>query len=494
MAVKTTTSESTLKRERGILPMLKRVWSQLTQAHPTLTRLEDRRRSVLLAQMTLTITAVSALASLFLITRQGEITGTVVAVWLADVLTLGFYSLNRRGYFRTASVLFVGLNFALIHFAPLVTQDPAWLLFSSMLMIIAATLLPIRSMIMLFIASLVAQVILAYTAPMMLTSTNLGIGIVFAVSTLIFLVFFVHRAGLERDQRAALEAANQRLRDNETDLERRVEERTREAVAAKEEAEVARERAERADRVKTQFLGNVSHELRTPLNAILNFVEFVTLEMYGPISPEQRDALQKSLNSGQQLLSLINDLLDMTRIDAGMMRLLIEPRVDVHEIVKPVLPMIPTMSGDKPIQFITDIDDELPPVRADHRRVRQVLLNLLSNAFKFSERGSVTLSIKHRHPYVLFCVSDTGPGIPQSEQGVIFKPFIQALNADHHSQGGTGLGLAISHWLVAAHEGSLWVESETGDGAAFFFSIPVSAPPPSPDTQALTMPDPNRID
>ncbi len=492
--MKTTTSESIRKREQGILLMLTHVWSQLTQAHPLLTRPEDRRRSVLLAQMTLTITLVSALASLFLMAREGRVTGTVVAVWFADALTLGIYSLNRRGYFRAGSMLFVGLNFVLIHFAPLLTQDSAWLLFSGMLMIIAATLLPIRSMIVLFIASLAAQIILGYTNPMTLSLGNLGIGIVFTISTLIFLVFFAHRAGLERDQRAALETANLRLRENETALERRVEERTREAVAAKEEAEVARERAERADRVKTRFLGNISHELRTPLNAILNFVEFVTLEMYGPISPEQRDALQNSLSSGQQLLSLINDLLDMTRIDAGMMQLLIEPRVDVHEIVKPVLPMIPTMRGDKPIQFITDIDDQLPPVSADHRRVRQVLLNLLSNAYKFTEHGSVTLSIKHQHPYVLFCVSDTGPGISPSEQEVIFKPFTQALNVEHRLQGGTGLGLAISRWLVSAHEGNLWVESDAGDGAAFFFTIPVSDPQPSDDIQASAMPDPNRND
>ncbi len=482
-----------MKTEFTADPMLWRVWRKLTQPHPSLTSIEDRRRSMLLSQMTLTITAVSALASLLLSARAGAVTETVIAVWIADALTLGIYFLNRHGKLQVSSVLFVGLNFALIHFSPLATHDLAWLLFTSMLMIITATLLPVRALVILFFASFAVQVVLATVSPMTLVTTNIGISIVFAITTLIFMVFFTHRARLERDQRAALEAANQQLRDNEAALEQRVAERTHEAVAAQEEAEAARERAERADRIKTQFLGNVSHELRTPLNAILNFVEFVTLEMYGPISPEQRDALQKSLSSGQHLLGLINDLLDMTRIDAGMMRLLIDPRIDVHEIIKPILPMITTMSVDKPIQFVTDIDDELPYVRADHRRVRQILLNLLSNAFKFTERGSVTLSIKHQNQHVLFCVSDTGPGISAVEQEAIFKPFTQALNAENRFQGGTGLGLAISHWLVTAHGGTLWLESDAGDGAAFFFTIPVSDSQPSDDTRVSSMSDTNFV-
>jgi signal transduction histidine kinase len=227
-----------------------------------------------------------------------------------------------------------------------------------------------------------------------------------------------------------------------------------------------------ADQIKSQFLASMSHELRTPLNAILNFTEFVALEMMGPITPRQKDALTKALDSGRHLLSLINDVLDMTKIEAGMMKLFLEDNIDLTEELPTVIAAAQTLLQGKPISFIQDIESDLPLVLADRRRIRQVLLNLLSNAAKFTEQGSVTLSVKTRGDDLLFAVIDTGPGIAPEDQLLIFEPFKQTETGIRHAHG-TGLGLPISKRLVDAHGGKLWVESQTGKGAAFYFTIPI---------------------
>jgi len=169
--------------------------------------------------------------------------------------------------------------------------------------------------------------------------------------TLIF-VFVSHRAGIERERQAQLQTANQKLRESEAALEQRVEERTRELKLAKEEAEIARRHAEQADHVKSQFLASMSHELRTPLNAILNFTEFVNLEMFGPLNERQKDALTKSLESGRHLHSLINDVLDITKIEAGMMRLFVEPNINITTILPQVMVTAHTLLGKREVDLI----------------------------------------------------------------------------------------------------------------------------------------------
>jgi signal transduction histidine kinase len=227
-----------------------------------------------------------------------------------------------------------------------------------------------------------------------------------------------------------------------------------------------------ADQIKSQFLASMSHELRTPLNAILNFTEFVSLGMMGPVNPKQQDALTKALDSGRHLLSLINDVLDMTKIEAGMMKLFIEDNIDLNQELPTVIASAQTLLKDKPIAFNQDIDSDLPLLLGDRRRIRQVLLNLLSNAAKFTEQGSVTLSIKKHTDELLFAVMDTGPGVSPEDQSLIFEPFKQTETGIRHANG-TGLGLPISKRLVEAHGGRLWVESEVGEGAAFYFTIPI---------------------
>jgi signal transduction histidine kinase len=217
----------------------------------------------------------------------------------------------------------------------------------------------------------------------------------------------------------------------------------------------------------------MSHELRTPLNAILNFTEIVALEKLGSLTERQKSVLQKSLDSGKHLLDLINDVLDMTKIESGMMELFVEDQIDLYEELRSIIPATEILLKDKPVALIQDIDSNLPTILGDRRRIRQILLNLFSNAVKFTDKGSITLSVKTKSDgSLLFAVIDTGPGIPFDQQSMIFEPFVQTETGIKQNEG-TGLGLPISRRLAEAHGGALWVESEPGDGAAFYLSLPI---------------------
>jgi signal transduction histidine kinase len=239
-------------------------------------------------------------------------------------------------------------------------------------------------------------------------------------------------------------------------------------------AEVARVRAEQADQFKSQFLASMSHELRTPLNAILNFSQFISMGMLGPVNAKQTESLLEITNSGKHLLSLINDVLDMTKIQGGMLTLFIENDVALDGIISAAVSTARTLLANKPVTIVLDVDSQLPLMHGDKRRIQQVLLNLLSNAAKFTDKGIITLSVKKHANEIQFAVIDTGPGIPNKDFKAIFEPFKQSDTGLKHA-GGTGLGLPISQSLVEAHGGKLWVESEVGKGASFMFTLPIES-------------------
>jgi signal transduction histidine kinase/ActR/RegA family two-component response regulator len=236
-------------------------------------------------------------------------------------------------------------------------------------------------------------------------------------------------------------------------------------------AETAEELRE-IDRFKTQFLANMSHELRTPLNSIIGFSRVMLKGIDGPLTELQSADLQSIHNSGQHLLSLINSILDMSKIEAGKMELAIE-ELALPAVLDAVLDTTKALIKDQPVELRTILPDDLPTVWADAQRVRQVLLNLMSNAAKFTDEGSITLMAEVGPEFVTISVADTGIGIEPEAQNRLFIPFQQVDGSTTRRAGGTGLGLAISRSFVDMHRGEIWVESVPGKGSTFSFTLPI---------------------
>ena len=241
----------------------------------------------------------------------------------------------------------------------------------------------------------------------------------------------------------------------------------------------ALEEMREADRLKSQFLANMSHELRTPLNSIIGFSRVILKGIDGPVNETQTQDLQAIYNAGQLLLGLINDILDLSRIDAGKMELAFS-EVDMSEIIRSVMGTATGLVKDKPIELLIDVPDDLPLIQADNIRVRQILLNLVSNACKFTEKGHVGVTARAVERggkrEVVVAVFDTGPGIAPADQSRLFEPFSQVDSSPTRKSGGTGLGLSICRQLVSLHSGRIWVESTLGEGSTFAFSLPVEGP------------------
>jgi PAS domain S-box-containing protein len=230
------------------------------------------------------------------------------------------------------------------------------------------------------------------------------------------------------------------------------------------------------DRLKSQFLANMSHELRTPLNSIIGFSRVILKGIDGPVSELQQQDLTAIYNSGQHLLGLINDVLDLSKIEAGKMELAFD-EVNMADITNSV---ISTMSGlikDRPVQMKRIIDPNLPTVRADAIRIRQVMINLISNASKFTDEGDITVEVGVKpgptgRNEVRVSVTDTGAGISEQDQAKLFQAFSQVDDSPTRKTGGTGLGLSICQHLVNMHGGRIWVESAVGKGSTFHFTLP----------------------
>lgn len=231
------------------------------------------------------------------------------------------------------------------------------------------------------------------------------------------------------------------------------------------------------DRVKSQFLANMSHELRTPLNSIIGFSRVILKGIDGPVTDLQKQDLTAIYGSGQHLLTLINDILDYSKIEAGKMELAFD-EVNMADVTSSVLS---TMSGyvkDKPVQLKSVIEPNLPTVRADTIRLRQIMLNLLSNAAKFTDEGDIIVEISLKpgesgRREMRISVKDSGPGISKEDQAKLFQAFSQVDDSPTRKTGGTGLGLAICQELVRMHGGQIWVESEVGKGSTFSFTLPL---------------------
>ena len=230
---------------------------------------------------------------------------------------------------------------------------------------------------------------------------------------------------------------------------------------------------EAASRHKSEFLANMSHELRTPLNAILGFSEVLAERMFGEVNEKQAEYLQDILSSGRHLLSLINDILDLSKVEAGRLELELG-RFHLPTALDNALTLVRERATRHGITLTQTVDERLGDIVADERKVKQILLNLLSNAVKFTpEGGRVGLTATAADGVITIAVSDTGIGIAPEDQAAIFEEFRQVGRDDARKQEGTGLGLTLAKKFVELHGGRIWVQSQVGQGSTFSFTLPV---------------------
>lgn len=276
--------------------------------------------------------------------------------------------------------------------------------------------------------------------------------------------------------RRAAEAEIKALTDT---LEMRVMERTQQLATVNRELELRNREVERANRMKSQFLASMSHELRTPLNAVIGFSELMGEEAAGPLNEKQRRYIEHVLNGARHLLQLINDILDLAKVESGQLLLRAED-FTLAEALPEVLSTVRPLAMNKRMQVENRVSEQIR-LRADRVRVKQILYNLLTNAVKFTaEGGQVWIDANVCAGAVCISVGDTGIGIPTEEHQAIFNEFYQVGTTTKGVKEGTGLGLAISRRLVEAHEGNIWVESEPGKGSRFSFTVPAAPAAGSP--------------
>ena len=228
-----------------------------------------------------------------------------------------------------------------------------------------------------------------------------------------------------------------------------------------------------ASKHKSQFLANMSHELRTPMNAILGYTELILDNIYGEPTEKMRGVLTRIQSNGKHLLGLINDVLDLSKIEAGQLTLSLAD-YSVKDIVHSVFSSVESLAKNKKLELKVELPQKLPAAHGDERRLTQVLLNLVGNSIKFTDKGEVAIRAESADGSFTISVRDTGPGIAEVDQLKIFEEFQQADSSTTKEKGGTGLGLAISKRIVEMHGGRLWVDSSLGHGSTFSFTVPIS--------------------
>jgi signal transduction histidine kinase len=231
---------------------------------------------------------------------------------------------------------------------------------------------------------------------------------------------------------------------------------------------------EEASEHKSRFLANMSHELRTPLNAILGYTELIQDSVYGAPPEKMQTVLERISRNGKHLLGLINDVLDLSKIEAGQLVLTLDS-YSIRDVVHGVYSAVEPLAASKKLAFKVDMPKDLPVGRGDERRLTQVLLNLVGNAIKFTDKGEVSIKASASGDAYNLAVHDTGPGISEVDQKKLFQEFQQADNSITKAKGGTGLGLVISKRIVEMHGGRIWVESRPGQGSTFSLTLPIKA-------------------
>ena len=344
------------------------------------------------------------------------------------------------------------------------------------------------------------------------TRHNIVVGVLFIFVTLFFILFAAIRIAdrILRQQHRDIGSARDELSANNNILQSEVAERQQAELAlsqlnesledrilertaelqrretdlreAKEQAEAAMEAADCANLAKSAFLANMSHELRTPLNAIIGYSEMMLEDAQDEGAEERTSDLQKVRGSGRHLLGLINDILDISKIEAGKLEMNIDP-VDLADVVSEVESTVAPLMETNGNRFKIAVSEGIGKIESDDQRLRQILLNLLSNAAKFTENGDIALTVERNGDgWVCFAVRDTGIGMSAEQVDRLFEPFVQADSSITQRYGGTGLGLSISQPFVEMMGGRITIESEPGTGSCFTVWLPDIEPAIEDDT------------
>ena len=233
------------------------------------------------------------------------------------------------------------------------------------------------------------------------------------------------------------------------------------------------EKIKEAEKIKTEFLMNMSHALRTPLNAIIGFSEALEMKVFGELNPKQEEYIIDIQNSGKEMLGLVNDILDMSKIEAGAMRVL-KVELDVCLVIKEALNIVKSLAAKKNIKLKSCLPKEPLYIMADSQKFNQIMFNLLSNAIKFTnENGNIEVGIKTFEDKVQIYVKDDGIGIDKKYHGKIFGKFEQIENSHSNKYASSGLGLTITKELIEMHNGKIWLESKLNNGTTFTFELPI---------------------
>ena len=275
-----------------------------------------------------------------------------------------------------------------------------------------------------------------------------------------------------QDMLERIKRQNVDLQKERASLARRVEERTADLNAANAELAIAKERAEAADRLKSAFLAAVSHELRTPLNSIIGFTGITLQGLAGPLNDEQAKQLGMVQKSARHLLNLINDILDISKIEAGEVKITPEP-FDVRESIEKMMETMTPLAEEKGLALVTELAPEVGQITSDQRRVEQILINLVNNAVKFTDKGEARVHSEISDGWLVTRVTDTGIGIKPEDMGKLFQVFHQIDSGLTRRHEGTGLGLSICKKLVELLGGEIRAESEFGAGSTFTFTLPI---------------------
>ena len=428
-------------------------WDQLTAPLPFVPQ-NDHRKARLLSNTLVFFVVLSTFVTLILPISLSKINNTPLNLpidfLIEEFIYIGLYFLSRTKYYQLSALLItVVVNLVIWNIINTIPGANGLDLLT-LVAVLAGLLLSIRTTAIIFAFNFVGLLVGPVLqqkfgfSPTANFPNAISLYIVFFG---LFLVFMRYRDLLEKD-------------------------RVQEALKADEQRRLADQLRE-SDQVKSRFLASMSHELRTPLNSIINFTEFVIDGDTGPINDQQKDLLVEVVTSGKHLLNLINDVLDMSKIEAGSLKLFVEDNINLKTIIERSMASCRSLLKES-VQMKSALDDNLPLIRGDQHRILQIMLNILSNACKFTEKGEIKVSAHQAQSEIIIAVQVSGPGIPPEDQTLVFEAFKQTTTGLRQG-GGTGLGMPIARSLAETHGGRLWLESELGKGTTFYVALPIKS-------------------